>query len=438
METNINEVVKLGKLLKLQNFSYNSETGTIDFLVDNTALFLEELNNTIKIEADSIGNKIRISVQQEHLNIFYDVRHLLSDVSGCDLEKNILVLNAPSEEVLIFDSSTEGVFSGLQLTKTNFLFSNLKSYFKFIDFLKDNDTEDDQPFHFVDHFNSTSNQIIFISVKKEGKLIIPFQKTRLNFDESKSLLPTYERFFEAFEDQNRNLPKFLKSEFFNYLSKVPKDDRMNELIDKMPEILHSAQQNFEIFLGDISIDKLKSDYQDNIEKYFSKIRELLGKLTSQTIAFPISITVAAYATFRITDSAPSVVTILLLLLITISFVVISFYTSFILQIQKDDVIDIRSSFEKEFATLENNEFFSKPGNGKETDELQESRNKLRKQATKFEFAINLYYWIQLTFNSLFVVFILFQLGLSLKWVLIIVIVLAICSYVLFRNLLSSL
>jgi len=76
-------------------------------------------------------------------------------------------------------------------------------------------------------------------------------------------------------------------------------------------------------------------------------------------------------------------------LITISFVVIS--TSFILQIQKDDVLDIRASFEKEFATLESNEFFSKPGNQKETEDPQKSRHKLRKQVTKFEFAITLYY-----------------------------------------------
>ncbi|WP_155297177.1 hypothetical protein [Spirosoma aerolatum] len=411
---------------------YNQQDGTIEFVADQPELIVETLQDLQIKQVDSIGKNIQILLDQNDLIIFFNENDFFDRIAPNNFECDLLIIYTSKGVPYFFDHTSGETYINFSFEERDYLFSNVQIYFNYIQFLRTQDHQEDKPFYFVDHFNDTSDQIIFTSSKKEGKLSIPFGKTRPDFNRDKSLKSTFEQFKLAFDDQNRHLPKFIKYELFNFLPKIDRDERMKAFIEKMPEMLHNAQQNFEIYLNDLSLDKLKSEYRDSQEQYFTKLRELLGKVINQTIAFPLSITVTAFATFKVTDSSQPLTTVFLLLLIVAAFLVFTFYTTFLLGIQQDDVRELKSNFEDDFAKLARNKFFEKESNIEDSKHFKEAKQKVLKQFSKFNLAVKIYFIIQVFFNTLFICFILFQVGMSIKWLVPLGILLVTALYFVFN------
>jgi len=132
---------------------------------------------------------------------------------------------------------------------------------------------------------------------------------------------------------------------FKVLIKEKLDDRIITLFEKLNEILIIAEQNFELYLNDLSLEKFRTDYIESKEKYFSQLRDILGKITSQVIALPLSITAAAFATYKTSDKP------ILFILVLISFLLFSIYSFFLIRLYKFDVIDLDLSFKRDFKKL---------------------------------------------------------------------------------------
>ncbi len=437
MDIRIQNLLAFCNLILPNQPIYNQQEGIIEFTIDNPELIIESLVSWGIELVDNIGATVQVSLNQNSFSLFFDEEDFFGRVSRSDFNADLLILHSTKGVPYFFDNTTHETHLNFSLISTDYIFENTKVYFDYIEFLRTQDHQEDKPFYFVDYFNDALDQIIFTSPKKEGKLSIPFKHFKPSFDRNKSLRKSFDDFKTSFDDQNKHLPKFIKYELFNYLPKVDRDERMKVFIEKMPEILHTAQQNFEIYLNDLSLDKLKSEYRDSQDQYFTKIRELLGKVINQTIAFPVSITVTAFATFKVSDPTQPVLTTILLLLIVAAFLVFTLYTAFLLSIQQDDVAEMKSNFEDDFAKLAKNKFFENERNIEDTQHFQEAKNKVNKQFRKFDLAITSYFIIQAIFNTLFICFILFQIGLSIKWLVPLSLLFLVCLYFVYNHFVNT-
>ena len=358
---------------------------------------------------------IQINLDQPDLALFFDLNDFGERVEPDHRYKNLIILTPIDDKFYAYDCNANLTLVDLIAIENNFSFQNVWEYFLFLDFLRRQDYQENKPFYFVDHYDDSRSQFVFISPKKEGKLVIPFAETKPIFPYSQSLKPRFDSFRAAFEEQNKHLPKFIKYELFNVLSKVGRDVRMITWIENLPDILHTAHQNFEVYLHDLSLDKLKSEYQKSQEEYFTKLRELLGKLTTQIIAFPISITATAFATYKAPSSDQPNLTNILLWLIIIAFLVFTSFTVYLLKIQRFDIDELEANFVKDFDKLAKNKFFENPANANDKTSFDESKGKVDAQFRRVKTAGSVYFYLQTFFNALFIAAIVFQITKHIWW-----------------------
>lgn len=338
-----------------------------------------------------------------------------------DLRKNVVLLSVESNGFIFWDGKSKNTYENDIIATDNFYFQNLIAYFNFLDFLKGQDKDDEKVFHFVDHFNELSKQIIFTSPKKEGKLVIPYKNFIPQYSPNVALQEIFVEFEDAFKDFNRHLPKFIKAQLFEVLPKVDRALRMKFLIEKLPEIINSAMQNFEIYLNDLSLENLKKEYLEAKDKIFIQYRDILSKVTNQIISFPIAVSASAFATYKIIDPKDWSVAMGLLLLIFIAFFSFSIFNVFVLKIQRSDVIELESTFKMDYDLIKHSPFFIKY-----PDEIVKFENikvVIEKKFKLLTFIIDIYYWASGIVNLLFIGFILWQVMIISKWIVVLIVLL---------------
>jgi hypothetical protein len=300
---------------------------------------------------------------------------------------------------IFYKSDTQQTFIDFNLVENLFFFSNAKNYVNFLHFLKSREHKEDGFFHFVDYFSWDNQIIVFVSATKEGKLSVPFYSEIPNFDAETDLTERFERFFEAFDDNDKKqkLPKFIKAELFNFLSKEPKEKRIKILVDRLKEILNVAEQNFDIYLYDLSLENLKKDYLESKDKYFGQLREILGKITAQIIALPISISAVALATYNI-PTAQNKETVIFILVG--AFMIYSLFAVFLLKLYREDVADIEHQYERDFQNIENSDFFRKYGENK--DYFVEVKQRVTRKINTMKITIFVYFFLLTITNSVLI------------------------------------
>lgn len=264
--------------------------------------------------------------------------------------------------------------------------------------MKEQEHQEDHHFYFVDHFNSDNRKIILTSLKKEGKLTIGYPAEVPDFDIQISIKSKIERFISCFNE--KQLPKFLKAELFNILPSFKQEGRLEAFIQNLDFIIEKAEQNFEIYLSELTLDNFKSQYLEFRLKYFSQFRDILSKITTQILAFPLSITASAFATYKVIDS------VMLCSLIVAAFIAFSIYSLFMMNAQKDDVNEIIRLFNADYANFSKSSFFEKYPD--ELVSFKETYDYVSKRSVFLIRCIKIYSAILIFVNSLFVVFILFQ------------------------------
>lgn len=366
------------------------------------------------------SNILRINLNQEKFKIFFDLKDFNKRISNDHIENdnfkfNIFILNKDSSDPILYLKDEFKVFVNFEKSENNFTFSNTINYFKLIAFLKEQDQEnqENKHFYFIDHFNSDHRKIIVTSLKKEGKLTIGYSNEIPNFDPQISLQSRIAHFISTF--QEKQLPKFIKAELFNILPKFKQEERLVAFIQNLDLITEKAEQNFEIYLSDLSLDNFKSQFLEFRLKYFNHFRDILSKITTQILTFPLSITAAAFATYKTIDS------IFLCSLIVVAFIVFSVYSLFTLKAHKEDVNEIKKLFEADYRSFSTNSFFQKYP--EELISFKETNSYIIKRSEFLILCINIYSWVLITTNFLFILFVTTQAILLKVSIVIVVIVL---------------
>lgn len=394
----------------------------------NSQVCLENQNLLTGIEISEIlKNSFSINLDQPTFSIFFDIddfrrRLTKSYIVDGNFRTNIFILENDKSKPMFFIEDSFETFVDFQKDLANFLFINSIAYFRLILFLKENEHKEDKHFYFIDYFNIDYRKIIITSLKKEGKLTIGYPMVLPIFDSKKSIQPEIDRFILAFKE--KQLPKFIKTELFNYLPAFKQDERLEAFIHNMDIIMEKAEQNFEVYLSDLSLDEFKNRFLEFRIKYFNQFRDILSKITTQILAFPLSITASAFATYKTLDS------IFLCCLIVSAFIVFSIYSLFTLKAHKSDVEELKKLFEADYNSFSLNPFFVKYPN--ELTSFEGTKDYIFKRSGFLIKCINIYSWVLITTNLFFILFIGIQFfAIKIALIILIVAILLILSILLF-------
>jgi hypothetical protein len=386
-----------------------------DVLFLSSELYLELTFNDSNVRDECISllgeyelesrreNILRISLEQKGLKIFYDNNDFRrrinkNHVNNGNFRFNVFVLNNKGSNSLFYNNEETQTYLNFVLAPANNFFQNTLYYFKLLSFLKNQEHQEDHHFYFVDHFNADNRKIIFTSLKKEGKLTVGYPQEVPDFNSQISIKSRIERFISCFNE--KQLPKFLKAELFNILPSFKQEERLEAFIKNLDFIIEKAEQNFEIYLSELSLDNFKNQYLEFRLKYFSQFRDILSKITTQILAFPLSITASTFATYKVIDS------IVLCIIIVAAFIAFSIYSLFMMNAQKEDVNEIIRLFNSDYSNFSKNNFFEKYPN--ELTSFKETYEYIHRRSDFLIRCIKIYSTVLIFVNSFFVFFILFQ------------------------------
>jgi hypothetical protein len=330
-----------------KNGDYEIRGEYIKFAYDKN---LEEFLHKRNIVFEAIRKEeIHIKYKEIGFTIFPNVKEYLTINN---VSKNLDIL------IIVFDNKALSNISNqcyIDFEQKNdfFFFSNAHNFVEFIDFLSSKEQETDDAFHFIDYANDINRKIVLTSIAEKSRIILKYYKEIAETTNSKDFSKGFTLFKNCFVADNYNLPKFLKSSLIKFSLRYDSDERINFVFQNLRSIVEDAKMNFEIYINNLSIDKIRKDYDDYKSKYFSEVSDVLRKLSQQIIGFPI---VTASTLFGI-EKIKSNDTLLCVLAIVI--LVTTLYLILLLRMNFRDLKYVEQLSDKDYQALKDNNFFIK-------------------------------------------------------------------------------
>jgi hypothetical protein len=365
------------EIFKKSAFSINPDDIVFQYSAD-IEKELSDLNiNFLKIREESL------TVDKNDLDFYiFEKSNDYLKLNEIVKKGNVLIINKESVPLSLIDGKT---FTNFTEDENNFFFSNSKSFNEFIEFIKSQEIDSEEAFHFVDYVNKTNRKIVFTSLSEKGRLIMKYFNEIHNFDNKIDYSISFEEFKTCFSKENLHLPKFLKNSIIEFSSKSKKEIRVNEFFENLDKIIKNAKINFEIYLNNLSIDSIKKEYDEYKTKYFKEISEILSNITQKIIGLPIVIATTLFALEKIQISVQFLAMIIITILIT------NVYLILLLKINFNDLAYIKTVTERDYKKLISNKFFTVFP--EEKTYFTEIKTRLNMRVKQLKNICETYFWI---------------------------------------------
>ncbi len=356
--------------------------------------FLDEQNITF----ESIrAADIHIKYEDIGFIIFNNINEYLTE-NNVRKTLDVLILNFNNKSL---SKISNQCYLDYELKEDLYFFSNANSYLDFIQFLKSQEQETDDAFHFIDYYNNVSRKIVLTSISEKSRIILKYFKEVAITPNDKDYSKGLTMFKNCFASDNFNLPKFLKSSLIKYASRYDFDDRMNLVFQNLRTIVEDAKINFEIYINNLSIDKIRKDYDEYKSKYFSEVSEVLRKLSQQIIGFPIVIASTLFAIEKIKSNHS------LLWILSIVILVTTIYLILLLRMNFRDLKYAEQLSDRDYEVMKNNNFFVKfPDEFKIFTQI---RNRIATRIKNLVIVCESYFWILSLSNTALISLMLYYL-----------------------------
>ncbi len=378
-ECNVVEYDDIGKTIILKDIGGEIEKLLGDLFVE----FEKLLDSKILIQLGKIGNSY----------VFWDTKNFRLSSHSRVFDSELVVIINHNNNYLCYQSDIGITFVNGKVNSESRIIENAKYYFSLLRLFKEKSTNDKSNFHFVDFVNLDVRRILFVS-ENGRKLQINYSKGIPEISESLDLKKYYIELVEAFNDNNRHLPKFIKNELISNLILSSDEDKISDLISNLPEILRSALLSFDIYLNGLSIENIKKDYRKYKHEYLEELSGVLGKITTKIVALPIGISSVLFAIYKIEDSWYG------LLILIISLFVISYFIGLLIRININDISDIRKSSTYDHEEFKKSLFFE--NNPSEMLDFENTYKDIVSRIDQVIQILNGYFWT-LFLSNLFLV-----------------------------------
>ena len=376
---NFNHFQILVSKLQGHELKYNSETEIISILSSDISDISEFLGNITKINGG-----IEFSVNSFNYIFFFNENDFsLKWNKWIGLNKDVAILNPDSKSK--FYNKTDNIFYEDLVEKKSFYFENVITYKDFISFFIIKSNEQNNKFQFVDNFDTNSRKLFFTSSKEPGKLVLSYPSELPNFDDEIDYSVLLDNLKKAFDPINKYLPLFIKNEIFKYFDDKNDLNGFITLFKCLNEILSLADKNYQIYLHDLSLDKIKTDYKEYKQKFFASQNDILSKISTQVLALPISIAASAFSLFNLKGELfPTIIVIFGL----VSYIT---YVTFIVRIYYSDINNLNILAQRDFQILKTHPFFNE--NKDELNYFEEIKNNLFDRLKSLKMGLNIFTFI---------------------------------------------
>jgi hypothetical protein len=333
-------------------------------------------------------------------------------------ESNILIVDYKDGPQSFLGGIT---YSNFEIAADQFLFTNAHAYIQFLDFLKDQEQYEENIFHFLDSHNRDARLIVLSSLSERGRVIIRYGLDIPTMDPSTDYRPGFQGFSDCF-DGNRDLPKFLKNVFVAQALTYPIEVRLVELFKNLESIVGKANVNHEVYINNLSIDNIRKEYDELRKNYFENLASIVAKLTQKVIGLPIGVSATLFTVTKVKEAQ------FVLCFILVASVVTTVYLVVVLRMHYRDAKYLNDTFEADYSTLSENQFFQ--NNPAELEAFDKIRSIVRSKVKLLIKLVIGYYWILCVVTIVIVAYIMHLLSVSESgWLWTSTILLFIASYV---------
>ena len=353
-------------------------TKSFSFAIDAE---VEKILTICQVDFEKIQNEIVFQKSNLPFSFFQDLKEYKNEVSHRSLKRDCVINFYENDVYLWLDANSSTSYFNEEVNKKDYIFSNSISYFELLDFFQKESMSTNTDFEFTDFFSKTTRKITLASIIEKKKISFVYPQTGIP---ELSFVNDYQQDFDLFKklySENTYYPVFLKN---SILSKL--DDAsgalFKEFFNKLNLICKEAKLNFGVYLHNLSLDKIKSDYRDFKKKYYSVQNDILSKISSQIIALPISIAGSAFAINKLSDSTFGVVAICIGLLLFL------IYMSYIISIYWKDLIIVQREMKRDYILLRDQPFFNE--NKEELDYFDEIKSDLNNRIRTLKNSIRIF------------------------------------------------
>lgn len=339
---------------------------------------------------EEIDGKYRFKPKAKNLIIFTSTEKLLAS-PNFNIIYDYLVLTGGNNSLAFIEGKT---YIDFTLADINFTFTNIVTYRDFITFLKTLEAETVSGFAFVDHFNIDYRRILMLNTSENIRLNINYEIKTPVFDSSIDYSLQFERFKKAFKNEDNNYLKFVKNAAISKLLSVDIEARLKVFFVSLENILDQATINFDVYLNEVSIDKLRQEYENVKFKYFEQISDLTSKFTHQILTLPIAISATLFAIDNVKTNWFYLLVVLLSILVGSGFLLL------LLKINFKDLNYIKRVLDNEFEQLKLNNFFVKHTN--ELTVFTETNNQINSRIKFLRDIITIFIYILIISNILII------------------------------------
>ena len=296
--------------------------------------------------------------------------------------KNIALVDYKNA-FLIYDCHTAKTYSGSAMEAPDFLVENAVDYYQVLAALKGK--------RFADYVNPLDKEIVLYSGTKGIKRIrVPDYLPAL--DPSKPIRHDCHSLLSKLQSPDFSI--YFKNQLFEFRNSETATG-LQDIIISLETITREADNNLQLYLKNFSFENLKSSLQKEKEKYFSSLRDILGKNLSQIVAIPVSFAASVFATYKVND-------VFILLIILVAFILYSIFTRYLQSLYLKDVKEIEDSFNRDFTIIAER-------SGLMTIDIDIERTKIVRRISDIKNVIRRFRYLLVGLTIIFTIFIGYQL-----------------------------
>lgn len=311
---------------------------------------VREILSEANINIEEKNQKLCFEKSALPFSFYNDLVEYKEEVTNHALNKDCVIHTYEKETYLWYEFSTGSTSKNSETIEEDYVFSNAKTYFELLAFLEDKSNHVPGDTDFTDFFSKTTRKIVLASLSEKKRITFVYPQTGIpELDFKINYKNGFEEFINLYSE-NKHFPIFLKNSIISNLDKSGKNSFLH-FFQYLDKINLDAKLNFNVYLHQLSLDKIKTEYKEYKQKYYGSQSDILSKLSSQVLALPLSIAGSAFALYKLENAKFALVLICLGL---VGFIV---YLSNMVSIYWNDLKILNAQMQREFDTIKGQDFF---------------------------------------------------------------------------------
>ncbi|MBD0725864.1 hypothetical protein B6A10_11790 [Flavobacterium sp. L1I52] len=243
---------------------------------------------------------------------------------------------------------------------------------------------------FTPYHDNLSKQFVIIG-KEKGAFHIGYNLLEKRKISNEDIKPFIEELKTEFV--KKEFIQFFKDVIINSIHSTDIKDRFFELTKSLKLLLNLTAKDYESYVLDFAIDKIKSKFKEERNKYFESLEKSIDTVSKQIVSFPLTFGATAFASYQVKDKP------WILILIVIAYLLYTFIAFKVLSITDYNILCLKSDVKKEEDEIKN-------GYEKVYADFKEDFIKIWTKIRKLEGLVLILKWI---LSLLFIIFLLFAL-----------------------------